>query len=288
MKLGLALGGGGAKGLVHIGILQTLTGAGIEFDVVAGTSIGAIVGVVYVSGNLDPLAEAAAALGLRELSRLCDPTWPTQGVFDGQNAVDFFSRFVSAEDIEDLPKPFAAVSVNIDTGEAESFTRGRVREAVRASMAIPGIFTPAFIDGRAYIDGGLVDPVPVAAAKLLGADAVVAVDLFGNNQSAELAGDNRTFSSLMSFFHQEDRDRDRKRNLNLVHILERTLQIAQQQVTQARLIEHPADVLIQPPVANIGPLDFHRAKAVIALGKDIGEAAVSQVLKLRALSNKHA
>lgn len=277
MKLGLALGGG-AKGLVHIGILQALAKAGIEFDVVAGTSIGAIVGVVYVSGNLDPLAEAAAGLGLRELSRLCDPTWPTQGIFDGQNAVDFFSRFVSAEKIEDLPKPFAAVSVDVDAGTAVSFTHGRVREAVRASMAIPGLFTPAFIEDKAYIDGGILDPVPVDAAKLLGADAVVAVDLFGNNQRADLPEAERPFASLISLFQQEDRGR--KRDYNLVRILERTLQIAQQQVTQARLMEHPADVLIQPSVANVGPLDFHRAKAVITLGKEIGAEAVDRVLKL--------
>ncbi len=262
---------------MHIGILQALVEAGIEFDVVAGTSIGAIVGVVCPAISIRLAKPRADIEGLA----LCDPTWPTQGIFDGQNAVAFFSRFVSAERIEDLPKPFAAVSVDIDTGTAVSFTHGRVREAVRASMAIPGLFTPAFIDDRAYIDGGLLDPVPVGAAKLLGADAVVAIDLFGNNQSAELPESDRPFSSLISLFQQEDRDRDHKRNLNLVRILERTLQIAQQQVTQASLAAHPADVLIQPPVADIGPLDFHRAKPVIALGKTIGAEAVDQVLALR-------
>ncbi len=203
MKLGIALGGGGAKGLVHIGILKAFADAGIEFDVVAGTSIGAIVGVVYASGQLDALAEAAAALRLKDLPHLVNPTWPTHGIFDGQNAVAFFSRFVSADYVEDLPKPFAAVSVDIEAGTAETFSRGRVDEVVRASMAIPGIFTPAVVNGRIYIDGGLLDPVPVAAAKILGADAVVAVDLFGNNQSIELVSPDHDskFSSLISFFN---------------------------------------------------------------------------------------
>ena len=194
MKIGLALGGGGAKGFAHIGVINTLVRAGIRIDVVSGTSIGALVGATYLSGTLSELEAYARKLRLTDLVRLLSPTWSTGGMFDGMGALNKLDPFISAKRIEDLPKKFAAVSVDIARAERYVFTAGDLKTALRSSFAIPGIFTPVAIEDpklkipRVLVDGGVMDPVPVEVARDLGADFVIAVDLFSNYAGLETSG----------------------------------------------------------------------------------------------------
>ncbi|MCZ6468830.1 MAG: patatin-like phospholipase family protein, partial [Candidatus Dadabacteria bacterium] len=142
MKIGLALGGGGAKGFAHLGVMEVLTEAGIEFDVVAGTSIGALIGAVYVSGNLDKLERFATNIGITDIPFLLGPTWPKGGLFSGKYIEKLFDEFIHLENIEDLKKPFAAVSVDLNKAEVVTFTSGNLKRAIRASSSIPGLFKP--------------------------------------------------------------------------------------------------------------------------------------------------
>lgn len=176
LRIGLALGGGGARGWAHIGVIRALQAAGLQPDVVAGTSMGAAVGAAYAAGTLDAFEAWARRLDRRTLLSLFDVSF--RGGLIGANRVfDELQDILPEIDIEQLGMPFAAVATDLERGTAVRIRRGSLQDAVRASIAIPGLISPARKDGRWMVDGGLSDPVPVSAARALGADAVVAVEL---------------------------------------------------------------------------------------------------------------
>ncbi|HVY54642.1 MAG TPA: patatin-like phospholipase family protein, partial [Thermodesulfobacteriota bacterium] len=180
VKVGIALGGGGAKGFAHIGVLDALGGSGIEFDIVAGTSIGALVGAVYASGNLRELERVSRRYGVKDLPFLLGPAWPRKGLFSGNYIERLLDEIVGVKNIEDLGKPFAAIAVDLNKAEVVTFTTGSLHKAVHASMSIPGLFKPVIDGERILVDGGVLEPVPVSILRRLGADVVVAVDLLSN------------------------------------------------------------------------------------------------------------
>ena len=176
-KLGLALGSGSARGFAHIGILRVLREEGLPIDCIAGTSMGAIVGAVYAAGAL-PQAEAMLEkFDWKNMAGLLDPQIPVSGVFGGRQIEKLLKTLLSDKRIEDFSIPFAAIAADVATGEEVIFTSGDAVKAVRASMSIPGIFTPILHERRFLVDGGIVTPVPVRAARMLGADVVIAVNL---------------------------------------------------------------------------------------------------------------
>jgi NTE family protein len=176
-RIGLALGSGSARGLAHIGVLRALKEANIEVDLVAGTSMGAVIGAVFASGKLDGLSARLCNLDWPGIVALLDPVFPRSGLIDGQRVAEFVRAHVPSAHIESLLLPFAAVATDLMTGEAVVATAGDLTEAVRASIAVPGIVTPVRSNGRILVDGGLVNPVPVRVARAMGADLVIAVDL---------------------------------------------------------------------------------------------------------------
>ena len=176
-KIGLALGSGSARGLAHIGVTRALKDAGIHVDYVAGTSIGAAIGAVYASGKLDSLQDAYLAMDWKKIAYFFDVVFPKSGIIDGKKVADFMRDYVHSENIEDLPLPFKAVATELNSGEEVVLETGDVIEAVRASISVPGMFTPVRRDGRVLVDGGLVNPVPVNVARAMGADIVIAVDI---------------------------------------------------------------------------------------------------------------
>jgi NTE family protein len=176
-KVGLALGSGSARGFAHIGIIRVLEAEGIPIDCVAGTSIGAIVGSVYAAGRFREGQKFVENLDLKKLSTLLDPLLPLSGLLGGKSLEKVFNSLLQHEQIEHFPLPFAAIATDVATGEEVILTTGDAVKAVRASMSLPGIFTPVFFQDRFLVDGGLVSPVPVNAAKMLGADVVIAVNL---------------------------------------------------------------------------------------------------------------
>lgn len=177
-KVGLALGSGSARGFSHIGIIRALEEEGIPIDCVAGTSIGAIVGAVYAAaGTLRDYEKVLKDFDWKRVAFLLDPLLPVSGLLGGKRLEKLFHSLLQKKNIEDFLSPFAAVAADVATGEEVVLTEGDAVTAMRASMSMPGIFSPVFFQGRFLVDGGIVSPVPVQAARMLGADVVIAVNL---------------------------------------------------------------------------------------------------------------
>ncbi len=302
MRIGIALGGGGAKGLAHIGVLQTLSEAGIDCDVVSGTSAGALVGAFYAANALDKLVEEVNKVRLTDIPLLLSPTLTVSGLFSGRNVIERITELVGVSLIEELPKRFAAVTVDLNASEIVTISQGSISHAIRASISIPVVFTPIVDGQRLLVDGATMEPVPVQTARTLGADFVIAVDLFGDNQICEEASSAQSYGqwptslisaasylrSLASSIRQTEvlpssTLRERHAASNIVDIISRTLALTQRALTAARLKQHPPDLVIMPPVAHVGMLDFHHAAPIIELGR---QAAVQALPRLRHKLNR--
>jgi NTE family protein len=175
LRIGLALGGGAARGFAHIGVIKVLEAQGILPDMIVGTSAGSVVGALYASG-LNSFELQKVGLELEE-GTLADWSFPSRGIFKGEALQDFVNRTVQQRPLEKLAKPFAAVATELKSGEMVVFRTGNTGMAVRASSAVPGVFKPVLIREREYVDGGLTSPVPVRAVKTMGADFIIAVDV---------------------------------------------------------------------------------------------------------------
>lgn len=288
MKIGLALGGGGAKGFAHIGVLKVLEEAGLRVDMVAGTSVGALVGAVYAAGNLARLEAEARAITLTDVPLLLSPAWSLSGLFSGKNALEMLSELLGCERFEDLPIPFAAVSCDLNSSSRVTFTAGLLREAIRASISIPAVFTPVPRDSTLLVDGALLEPLPVQTTRDLGADLVIAVNLFGSTppsireekrRSGILSG-LQYLSSLSAKLPWGSKEQKGFPTPTVIDIIERTLAVSQRELTKFRLAEHPADLLIEPEIADIGTLDFHTGEAGIEIGIRAARAALPELEKL--------
>jgi len=295
-KIGLALGSGSARGLAHIGVIRAIKDAGIHIDYVAGTSIGALVGAVYASGKIDSLQGAYLAMDWKKIAYFFDVVFPKSGIIDGKKVANFLREYIHSERIEELPLSFKAIATDYDSGEEVLFETGDVIEAVRASISVPGIFTPVRIDDRILIDGGLVNPVPVDVVRKMGADIVIAVDLnheviTGKHHSqtkdqtdegvlqalSRLSGGrykaamDRIEEKLHSFDNVptliQAREWLAEESLpNIFEVLLTSTNIMVTQITQTRLRIDPPDVLIQPPLGDVRFLEFNRAEEIISIG----------------------
>lgn len=188
-KIGIALGAGVARGWTHIGVLKALTRAGIDADIVAGTSIGALVGGCHVAGKLDPLEEFARSLTRRRMLSLLDFRFRSSGLIGDAKLAELMREHLSDIVIENMEKRFVSVATELTTGHELWLHHGNLIQAIRASYALPGVFAPIAVDGRWLIDGALVNPVPVSVARALGARVVIAVNL--NNDPFDPAARRR-------------------------------------------------------------------------------------------------
>lgn len=292
MIVGAALGGGGAKGLAHIGVLKALAEERINFEVLSGTSAGALVGSAYCAGRLEQLEKEVRNLTLRQLPRLLTPTLAAAGFFSAENFLTFMRTVLGTELIETLPVKFAAVSVDLLSGRTISRTQGDLIKAVRASMSIPGVFTPVELDGMLLVDGGITDPVPVEAVRALGAEFVLAVDLFANTavteQQANIDAEKlrqlsqrpaQLLQALLRFSAKEEQSSEQNRT-NLLTVLERSLKISQRQLTALQFARHQPDFIIAPPVEDVGFFDFYRGETGIERGYQAAKKVLPQLKEL--------
>lgn len=247
IRIGLALGGGAAKGFAHIGVIKMLEANGFQPEVVSGTSAGSIVGAFYASG-MDAFQMQQHAVALDEAS-IRDVSLFAGGMVKGQKLQDYVNRMVGNRPFEKMKKPFAAVATQLETGERMVFVRGNIGQAVRASCSIPGVFEPVKIGSFYYVDGGVVSPVPVDAARQLGADLVIAVDI-----STKTTG---------------------KTPGNLLGVVNQSITIMGQKLGQLELAR--ADIVIRPEVNDIGPVDFERRNGAILEGEKAALAALPQI-----------
>lgn len=187
MRIALALGSGGARGYAHIGVINELTERGYDIVGVAGSSMGALVGGLHAAGNLDEFADWAGALTQRAVLRLLDPSLTSPGVLRAEKILDAVRDILGDVTIESLPIPYTSVATDLIAGKSVWLQRGPLDDAIRASIAIPGIFTPHVFDGRLLADGGILDPLPMAPLSAVNADMTIAVSLSGGDPAVRLS-----------------------------------------------------------------------------------------------------
>jgi NTE family protein len=296
-RIGLALGSGSARGLAHIGVIRALEEVGIKADFIAGTSIGALIGAVYASDGLDSLESTFQKLDWMKIASFFDVVFPKSGLIDGAKISELVRDHIHADSIEALPRRFASLATDLVTGEEVIISSGDVIEAVRASISVPGIFTPVRSNGRILVDGGLTNPVPVSVARAMGADIVIAVDLnhgiiegknfkpFMNHVNDKGNQETGIFSHWVDSYWQSIQGL-KSRLLakespvaaqfkrwvsteplpSIFEVLLASINLMETRITQTRLSLDRPDIIIQPPLGQIRFLQFDRADEIIRIG----------------------
>ena len=297
-RIGLALGSGGARGWAHIGVLRALDGAGIKPDIVAGTSIGALIAGVHLAGYLPTLEAWARSLTRPRLLAYLDPRMSGGGLIGGQRMVAFMARYLGDLAVEELPVPFVAVTTDLRTGHEVWLQEGPLAEVLRTAISLPGLFTPVRRDRQWLVDGALVNPVPVSVCRALGAELVIAANMNADQlgrlrmtrgRSSRGAGvepalieQSRVRKGRGVMWQQLTR---RERSApSLFSVMVAALNITQDRITRARLAGDPPDVTIRPELGHIGLLEFDRAAEAIAAGERAAEHAVGELQALIASS----
>lgn len=295
LRIGLALGSGAARGWSHIGVIQALEEAGIRPDIVCGTSIGALVGGIYAKGRLDELESWLRSLSWSDVVGFLDISMGS-GLIKGSKLLGFLAHRLGESDISEFDLPFAAVATDLHTGREVWLEKGPFLEVARASISVPGLFTPVLRDGRYLVDGGLVNPVPVSLARAMGADVVIAVDLGADMLGRASAlqpvsssvipaepGDGlmaRLQAGFASLFSSSDDEPPAPPPPSLMDVLATSINIMQIRITRSRLAGEPADILVAPRLAHFALLDFHRAAEAIDEGRRATESVLPQIQAL--------
>lgn len=271
-KVGLALGSGAARGLAHIGVLKVLKEAGIHVDLVVGTSMGAMIGACFAKdGEVTTVERIALKTTRKELAHLLDPKFGSlrKGLIHGQRVEELLRSLLGRLEFKDMEIPFAAVTTDINTGEEIVITKGPVLEAVRASIAIPGIFVPATLEGKCLVDGGLIDPMPVDILRDMGAKFVIAVNVITELQERRPTGRHRKGSEFESL------------TPNIFNNLIQSIHIMEYEIIKARMPR--ADIIISPDTSHINAFDFYKGEEAITTGY---KAAINALPKLQKLISK--
>jgi len=287
--IGLALGSGASRGWSHIGVVTALVDAGIEPHIVCGTSVGAVVGASYAAGNLEKLKSWVLRSSRSDVYRFFGIRFSQAGFVDTKRMDQFLSDYVASVDVllEGLPKPFIAISTDLESGGEVWHREGSVVQAVRASMSLPGLFPPVRDHGRWLVDGGLVNPVPVSACRALGADVVIAVnlnsDIVGKRLKRTTVTPAHEEEGLLNYLRQHAKGysnslfssgEEGETQPGLMSVISASINIFQDRITRSRLAGDPADVMISPRLSDIGLLEFGKAAEAMR----VGEACVRQAM----------
>jgi len=309
MRVALSLGSGGARGYAHIGVINELRDRGHDIVGIAGSSMGALVGGLEAAGKLDEYATWASSLTQGAVLRLLDPSLTAAGVLRAEKILDAVREILGEAVIEDLPIPFTAVTTDLIAGKSVWLQRGPVDDAIRASIAIPGLIKPYVLDGRLLADGGILDPLPMAPIAAVNADLTIAVSLSGadptrpatpepsptverlnrmwrsttallDTKTARTLLDTPTARSVLDRFTNDgidpdDDDQDGSvPRLGSFEIMNRTIDIAQAALMRHTMAAYPPDLLIEVPRTTCRSLEFHRADEVIEIGQELAAAAL--------------
>ena len=256
-RIGLALGGGAARGWAHIGVIRALRQQGIEPSIIAGTSVGAIVAAMFCNGRLDAFETWVRSLKRRDVLSYIDVNLGHGGFIQGHRLMAQLDRTLGAVDFADLQRPLGVVATNLYSGQERWLRRGDLASAVRASMALPGLFTPVYRDSEWLADGGLVNPVPISLCLAMGADRVIAVNLSDGLMGRRIPAQPADASAPPGVFD----------------VIATAVNVMQDRITRSRMAGDPPDLLIAPQLAHIDLLELHRADDAIAEG----EAAVARL-----------
>lgn len=310
--IAVALGAGAARGWSHIGVLRELAAHGVQPDIVAGTSIGAVVGGCYAAGRLDAVEDFARSLTKRRVFGLIDVSFSGGALLSGDKLKAYLDREVGDMNIEDTRIPFAAVATECGTGHEVWLTHGNLNGAIRASYAMPGIFEPVKIGGRWLFDGALVNPIPVTVCRALGADLVIAVNLVADNLFRGTVIHDHTFSdraletiarnvigedaaaapptpAAKGSFLRRQFGRREDGAPGIASAMMDAINISQDRISRSRLAGDPPDVMLKAKLGSFGLFDFHRADELIAIGREAVRRAlpdISEHLALTPLGDK--
>ena len=305
-RVALALGSGGARGYAHIGVINELRSRGYDIVGLAGSSMGALVGGLCAAGSLDEFTEWATTLTGPAVLRLLDPSISAPGVFRAGKILDAVRDILGDATIEDLEIPFTAVTTDLIAGKSVWLQRGPLDEAIRASIAIPGVIAPHVIDGRMLADGGILDPLPIAPIAAINADLTIGVSVSGTEADVgdQLGGDARptrerlnkllrstsalldklsavpaaTDDEIETFELAEIEAAEQAESafpkLGSFAIMMRSIDIAQAALARHQMAAYPPDLLIEVPRTACRSLDFHRAAEVIDLGHQLASRAL--------------
>lgn len=309
-RVALALGSGGARGYAHLGAVQELRARGHEVVAVSGTSMGAVVGGLVATGKDEEFATWASTLTGRRVLRLADPTWSSGGAATAERLMGALDDLVGDVLIESLPIPYTAIATDLLARREVWFQRGPLLPAIRASIAIPGLFTPAVVDGRILVDGGLLNPLPLSPTAAAIADFTLAVSLQGPREPGEPEAPARGFSVRRAEWAADLRRRFRRADeaaedggapagtgtvpepatdeptpspldaidvrpdVRTSEVVSMSFDAMQSLITRYRIAALPPDVLVTVPLSAARTLDFHRADELIALGKELTSAAL--------------
>ncbi len=301
-KIGLALGSGSARGLSHIGVIRELHAMGIKPDIIAGTSAGAIIGAAFVTGQLDWFEEWVMNISRRDVALFLDTHLLVKGgLVEGKRFIEYLRENIGDINIEEMEIPFGSVATNLETGEENWITKGPLWDAVRASMALPGLFTPGRLDGQWMVDGGLVNPVPVSLCRAMGADKIIAVNLNHDILQREALPVEKIEEPRGRFgLHRIPMDRlpiermtqrvpervtaranqiisqyirPRIESPSLQDVFLGSIHIMQDRITRQRIISDAPDIILQPELNDFGVLDVYRAEEAIQAGRECVRAS---------------
>ncbi|MCI5060844.1 MAG: patatin-like phospholipase family protein [Alphaproteobacteria bacterium] len=293
--IGLALGGGMARGFAHIGVLKVLKKYNIQPGIVAGTSIGALAGGSYLTNQLDELENWALSLNRFKVFSYLDFKVRSPGLIGGDRLEKVMKKYFDGMDIEALPHPFVAIAADLATGHEIWLRKGNLIEAMKASFALPGVFPPVERNHRQLVDGALVNPVPVSVCQALGARLTIAIDLH-----ADMIGKNvkpgESYQTIAGFdvFNEADVPKEEQKlfkssgfakrlfrreegKASLFGVMVSALGIFQDRITRSRLAGDPPDIHIKPQIGHIGMLEFERAEELIKLGEEAAEKMIPDI-----------
>ena len=280
-KIGFALGAGSARGWAHIGVLRALTEAGIKPDLIAGCSVGALVGAAFAAGSLDQLETWALSLDWKRMLKLMD-FGLRGGLIKGKRVREVFREQFVEREFSELDVPFAAVATGLHSGQEVWLREGKVSAAIGASIAVPGLFQPVAHEGRYLVDGSVVNPIPVSLCRAMGADIVLAVDLGSDLVGRYTRDDDRAptqtaprgfMSRFLPRYNRDNRASEPQAEPesmppSLLETLMGSINIMQLRIARSRLAGEPPDALLAPRLGHLGLLDYHRADFAIAEGRE--------------------
>ena len=289
--IGLVLGSGGARGWAHVGVLKALREKGVKPDIVVGTSIGSIIAAVHAEGKLDEVLDFAAGMDwARSIKLFFEIGIHRDGLLTGVRVMECLKGFLPTDDIGKLPIPYAAVATDLDTGKPVVLDSGSLLDAIRASISIPGIFTPVKRDGKTLIDGGMSSPVPIWLARKMGAEQVIAVNIDTNAKCPYTVEKPRKSTAVSEFSERvwnhwrenmpalDEMFQEMRSGQSLADVLLKTTRIAENRIAEEEVRRTQPDILIEPPVGDIATMDFSRAADAIRAGYEATNSALDQKL----------
>jgi NTE family protein len=254
-KIGVALGGGAARGYAHIGVLKAIDELKIPIDFISGTSIGSFIGALYASGNLNQFEEEIQSKNsfIRDVLFKLDPIYPKLAVMNGNEVIKVFKKLTDITTFEELNIPLTTITTDIVKNKKIECNSGDLINAIKASIAIPGVLKPTYINDTLCVDGGLIDPVPLESVIKMGADYTIAVNLYGLESS-----------------EKEDE------KYNIIDIIDRSAKIVLNNIAHLSFKLNKPDLLIEPPIDQFKGWDFHRAKELIDIGYEEGKKSLTE------------